>query len=170
MRAQEQQFKVGDKAVYPAQGVAEVVSIEEKEIAGGRLSFYVLRLLDTDQTIMVPVARANAVGLRKPMTSADVRQVFAVLREEANAYDPQTWTRRYRNFMETLKTGTVLDVAAAMRDLYRLREEKDLSFVERRMLDTARKLVVKEIAIARGQPTEKIQAEIDRIFEVGSEG
>ena len=59
------QFKVGDKAVYPAQGVAEVIRIEEKDIAGSRQSFYVLRILDTDRKIMVPVSNANAVGLRQ---------------------------------------------------------------------------------------------------------
>ena len=58
----EVQFKVGDKAVYPAQGVAEVVSIEEKDIAGSRQRFYVLRILDTDRKIMVPVSNAKAIG------------------------------------------------------------------------------------------------------------
>src|SRR5215510_5567931 len=61
----EIQFKVGDKAVYPAQGVAEVVNIEEKDIAGNRQRFYVLRILDTDRKIMVPVSNASAVGLRQ---------------------------------------------------------------------------------------------------------
>ena len=55
MQARTHDFKVGDKAVYPAQGVAEVVSIEEKDIAGNRQKFYVLRILDTDRKIMVPV-------------------------------------------------------------------------------------------------------------------
>ena len=59
----EVKFKVGDKAVYPAQGVAEVIRIEEKDIAGTRQHFYVLRILDTDRKIMVPVMNAGAVGL-----------------------------------------------------------------------------------------------------------
>ncbi|HEY8943830.1 MAG TPA: CarD family transcriptional regulator, partial [Polyangiaceae bacterium] len=59
--SQEIEFKVGDKAVYPAQGVAEVISIDEKDIAGQRQRFYVLRILDTDRKIMVPVSNANAV-------------------------------------------------------------------------------------------------------------
>ena len=65
MQARKQQFKVGDKAVYPAKGVAEVVSIEEKDIAGNRLQFYVLRLLDTEHKIMVPVANAKKTTAAK---------------------------------------------------------------------------------------------------------
>ena len=69
--SQEVEFKVGDKAVYPAQGVAEVISIDEKDIAGQRQRFYVLRILDTDRKIMVPVSNANAVGLRQVISEQD---------------------------------------------------------------------------------------------------
>lgn len=165
MQAQDQRFKVGDKAVYPAQGVAEVISIQEKEIAGNAMEFYVLRLLDTDQTIMVPIARAGAVGLRRPISEKDVRKIFVILKQDGQPHDPQVWSRRYRGFIEKLKTGTVFDVAEAMRDLYRLQLEKDLSYVERRMLDTARKLIVKEIAVARSRSPEQVQMDIDAIFQ-----
>ena len=73
------QFKVGDKAVYPAQGVAEVIKIEEKDIAGKRQRFYVLRILDTDRKIMVPVTNASAVGLRQVISETEIREIFAVL-------------------------------------------------------------------------------------------
>lgn len=162
---QAQKFKVGDKAVYPAQGVAEVVSIEEKEIAGNRLQFYVLRILDTDRKIMVPVKKATDVGLRPPISETDIREIFAILKEKTIAFDNQTWNRRYRGFMDKIKTGSVFDVAEVMRDLYRLKAEKSLSFGERRMLETARGLIVKEIAVARKRSEAKIQAEIDKIFD-----
>ena len=74
-------FKVGDKAVYPAQGVAEVISIEEKDIAGSRQCFYVLRILDTDRKIMVPVTNAGAVGLRQVISEIEIREIFDILRE-----------------------------------------------------------------------------------------
>ena len=74
-------FKVGDKAVYPAQGVAEVIRIEEKDIAGMRQQFYVLRILDTDRKIMVPVANASAVGLREVISEQEIREIFDILRE-----------------------------------------------------------------------------------------
>ena len=160
----EVQFKVGDKAVYPAQGVAEVVSIEEKDIAGSRQRFYVLRILDTDRKIMVPVMNAKAVGLRGVISEEEIREIFDILRERTIAFDNQTWNRRYRGFMDKIKTGSIYDVAEVMRDLYRLKTDKQLSFGERRMLDTARSLIVKEIAIARAQTEDQVRNEIEAIF------
>jgi CarD family transcriptional regulator len=164
-RTDKQTFKVGDKAVYPAQGVAEVISIEEKDIAGNRLKFYVLRILDTNRKIMVPVNNAKSVGLRKPISEEEIGEIFTILRERTIAFDNQTWNRRYRGFMDKIKTGSVFDVAEVMRDLYRLKAEKSLSFGERRMLETARALIVKEIAVTRENTEETVQAEIEKIFE-----
>jgi CarD family transcriptional regulator len=161
----DKQFKVGDKAVYPAQGVAEVVSIEEKDIAGARQKFYVLRILDTDRKIMVPVNNARSVGLRPPISESEVREIFEILRERTVAFDNQTWNRRFRGFMDKIKTGSVFDVAEVMRDLYRLKAEKSLSFGERSMLEKARALIVKEIAVSRRKSEEKVRAEIEKIFD-----
>lgn len=160
----ELKFKVGDKAVYPAQGVAEVIKIEEKEIGGNRLRFYVLRIMDTDRKIMVPVANAAAVGLRQVISEQEIREIFDILKERTIAFDNQTWNRRYRGFMDKIKTGSIYDVAEVLRDLYRLKTDKQLSFGERRMLDTARTLIVKEIAIAREQTEEQVKNEIEAIF------
>jgi CarD family transcriptional regulator len=149
-------FKVGDMAVYPAQGVAEVIRIEEKDIAGSRQCFYVLKILDTNRKIMVPVSNASAVGLRQVISEEEIREIFDILR--------QTWNRRYRGFMDKIRTGSIYDVAEVLRDLYRLKTDKQLSFGERRMLDTARTLIVKEIAVARAQTEEQVKTEIEAIF------
>ena len=160
------QFKKGDKAVYPAQGVAEVVDIEEKDIAGNRQQFYVLKILDTDRKIMVPVKNADAVGLRQVISEQEIQEIFDILRERTIAFDNQTWNRRYRGFMDKIKTGSVYDVAEVLRDLYRLKAEKSLSFGERQMLEKARSLIVKEIAVARRKSEDHIQSEIETIFEM----
>ena len=162
--SQEVEFKVGDKAVYPAQGVAEVISIDEKDIAGQRQRFYVLRILDTDRKIMVPVSNAGAVGLRQVISEQEIREIFDILKERTIGFDTQTWNRRYRGFMDKIKTGSIYDVAEVLRDLYRLKANKQLSFGERRMLDTARSLIVKEIAIARKKTEEEVRNEIEAIF------
>src|SRR5260370_4289154 len=98
-------FKVGDKAVYPAQGVAEVISIEEKDIAGARQRFYVLRILDTDRKIMVPVTNASAVGLRQVISEVEIREIFDILRERTVAFHNQTSNRPHLGFLDKLKTG-----------------------------------------------------------------
>ncbi|MDB4941815.1 MAG: CarD-like transcriptional regulator [Labilithrix sp.] len=157
-------FKVGDKAVYPAQGVAEVIKIEERDIGGSRQQFYVLRIMDTDRKIMVPVTNATAVGLRNVINDAEIVEIFDILKERTIAFDNQTWNRRYRGFMDKIKTGSIYDVAEVLRDLYRLKTDKQLSFGERRMLDTARGLIVKEIAIARAQTEDNVKNEIESIF------
>ncbi|WP_394834143.1 CarD family transcriptional regulator [Pendulispora rubella] len=157
-------FNVGDKAVYPAQGVAEVIKIEEKDIAGSRQRFYVLRILDTDRKIMVPVTNASAVGLRQVINEQEIREIFDILKERTIAFDNQTWNRRYRGFMDKIKTGSIYDVAEVLRDLYRLKTDKQLSFGERRMLETARGLIVKEIAVARAQTEDDVKTEIEALF------
>ena len=92
------------------------------------------------------------------------QEIFDILKERTIGYDTQTWNRRYRGFMDKIKTGSIYDVAEVLRDLYRLKTDKQLSFGERRMLDTARTLIVKEIAIARDQTEEQVKTEIEAIF------
>ena len=162
------EFKVGDKAVYPTQGVAEVVSIEEKNIAGNRQQFYVLRILDTDRKILVPVKTAQNVGLRPPISETDIREIFMILNEDTIAFDNQTWNRRYRGFMDKIKTGSVFDVAEVMRDLYRLRAEKSLSFGE--VEDAAGGTVRQTAAIQAGISSDKAKEINKFVKEHGPKG
>src|SRR5262249_42142977 len=90
------EFQIGDKAVYPAQGVAEVVGIDSKEINGTVCSFYVLKVLDSEMQILVPKDKADQVGLRPIATNEEVEEVFDILREQDVHIDKQTWNRRYR--------------------------------------------------------------------------
>ena len=161
----ENSFHVGEMAVYPAQGVAEVVGIEEKEISGKVHRFYVLRIVDTDMRIMVPLTKAQEVGLRQIIGEEEIAEVFDILREKEVHVDKQTWNRRYRGFMEKIKTGSLFEVAEVYRDLYRLKSSKTLSFGERRMLDTAKNLIVKELSVARKMNEGKMEKEIERICQ-----
>ena len=160
----ELEFQVGDKAVYPAQGVAEVVGIEEREIASTVTSFYVLKILDSEMKIMVPTVKAEQVGLRQVATRSEIDEVMEILRQKEVQVDKQTWNRRYRGFMEKIKTGSLFEVAEVYRDLSRLKSTKTLSFGERRMLDTARNLIVKELSVAKNSPETKVESELEAIF------
>ena len=137
MSAMTGEFTIGDKAVYPSQGVAEVVGIEKKEVYGKIQNFYVLRGLETGLRILVPTDKADQVGLRKVAGRAEIEEVLEILRDKEVHIDRQTWNRRYRGFMEKIKSGSLFEVAEVFRDLYRLKGLKPLSFGERRMLDTA---------------------------------
>lgn len=162
--ALNKEFKVGDVAVYPAHGVGEVQSIEEREIAGNRHKFYILKILDTGMTIMVPTGNVRSVGLREVINESEVDIVYDILRERDISINEQTWNRRYREYMDKIKTGSIYEIAEVLRDLMLLRYEKELSFGERKMLDTARYLIVKELAIAQEMTEETLAEEIDEIF------
>jgi len=158
------EFAIGDKAVYPSQGVAEVIGIEQKEVHGKVQSFYVLQGLETGLRILVPTDKADQVGLRRIAGRDEIAEVMEILRDKEIHIDRQTWNRRYRGFMEKIKSGSLFEVAEVFRDLYRLKGMKPLSFGERRMLDTARGLIVQELSVARSADTHKVEQELDLMF------
>lgn len=157
-------FKVGDKVVYPAHGVGEIEAIRSQSILGTQKRFYTLRILDSDMKIMIPVDHVQSVGLRKIIDKQMVAKVYKVLRQRKVQLDQQTWNRRYREYTEKIKTGSVLEIATVLRDLFVLKGGKELSFGERKMLDTARNLLVKELSIARSHSEEKIIEELQHIL------
>lgn len=157
-------FNVGDLAVYPAHGVGFIEKIESKEISGCRQDFYVMRILDNDMIIMIPTQNVNNVGLREIIGQNEVPKLYSILKKRDVIIDNQTWNRRYREYMEKIRTGSVYEVAEVYRDLLMLKVEKELSFGERKMLDTARGLLVKEISLAKKVEEEQIEKDLDRIF------
>ena len=162
----KQQFTVGDKAVYPVHGVAEVVALEQRDIGGNKTAVYILKILDTGLKIMVPTTNAGSVGLRDLITSKQVKEVISILKSRDIPRDTQTWNRRYREYMEKIKTGSVFEIAEVLRDLYLLKGGKDLSFGERKMLDTARSLLIKELSLAKDCTEEEIESDLKKIFNI----
>ncbi len=158
-------FKIGDMAVYPTHGVGIIESIEIKEISGDKQTFYVLRVLGNGMTIMVPTDNADSVGLRQIISQKQVSKVYKILKKKDIEIDAQTWNRRYREYVEKIKTGSIFEVAGVLRDLFLLRLDKDLSFGERRMLDTARNLLIKELSIVKKSSEDVVNKEIKRIFD-----
>lgn len=159
------EFEIGDRAVYPAHGVGRVTRIvEEPEMEGLEAPYYVIQL-DNGTTIYVPLANAEAVGMRTVVGVEHVERVYEVLAERDVPADNQTWNRRYREYMNRIKTGDPLEVAKVLRDLALLRTDKTLSFGERKMFDQARTLLAQELAVAKGVDEETIGAEIDKIFK-----
>jgi len=119
--------------------------------------------------IMIPKSNAKTVGLRGIISDKDVDQVYAILKEKDVKFTPQTWNRRYREYMDKIKTGSIFDLAAVLRDLYILQMDKPLSFGEKKMLDTAKSLLVKEISIAKNLKEDEVAAGIESIFNGAGE-
>ena len=157
-------YKVGDLAVYPAHGVGVIEKIECQEISGCQQDFYVMRILDNDMIIMIPTNNVDNVGLRDIICQTDIPKLYSVLEKTDVSIDNQTWNRRYREYMDKIKTGSIFEVAEVYRDLLILKIDKDLSFGERKMLDTARNLLVKEISLAKKVREEQIENDLDSIF------
>ncbi len=157
-------FSSGDMAVYPAHGVGLIETIETQTIGGVDQSFYVMRILDNDMTIMIPTATSANVGLRAIISGEEVIKVLEILKERDIKITVQTWNRRYRDYMEKIKTGSVFEVAIVLRDLFLLKEDKELSYGERKMLDTAKNLLVKELSIAKQMEEEMVEQQIESIF------
>jgi len=156
-------FKIGDKAVYPAHGVGIIEDIKCKVISGNKRTFYVLRILEKEMTIMIPTDNAESVGLRGIIDKKEVSKVFRILSERNGKIDCQTWNRRYREYMEKIKSGSVFEV---LRDLVHLKNDKDLSFGERQMLDLAQNLLVKELSIAKNMAEDKVRLRLLSIFNI----
>lgn len=159
-------FKVGELAVYPAHGVGRIEAIENKEVSGDKQSFYIMRILDNDMIIMIPTCNTESVGLRGIIDRKEVSKIYAILKEKDITIETQNWNRRYREYMEKIKTGSVFEIAMVLRDLYLLKEVKELSFGERKLLDTAQSLLVKEISVAKDETESKIETEILGIFDI----
>ncbi len=160
-------FKVGDMAVYPAHGVGVIQCIETKSMSGGkREAYFVLRILDTGITIMVPINNTEQVGLRRIMDAQAVLSVYKILRAREIDVEPKPWNRRYRQYMDKLKSGSPFEIAEVLRNLLLLKGEKALSFGERKMLDTARSLLVKEISLAKATTEEAVEADLRRFLNL----
>jgi CarD family transcriptional regulator len=159
-------FKVGDLAVYPAHGVGCIESIETREISGEKKDFYIMKILDNNMIIMIPIDNVTSVGLRDIIDKKEVSRVYEIMKQRDIPADNQTWNRRYREYMEKIKTGSVYEVAEVLRDLYLLKVDKDLSFGERKMLDTAQSLLLKELSIAKATDERAIMSDINDIFDL----
>jgi CarD family transcriptional regulator len=156
-------FQVGDQAVYPTHGVADVVQIEARTLGPQTLGFYHLKVRGTGLKIIVPVEKAEENGMRPVAGESDLHELYELLADHEIPSDRQTWNRRYRGFMEKIRTGSLFEVGEVYRDLSLLKSTKSLSHGERQMLRTARELLVREVATAQAAPEEKVAEHLDAL-------
>ncbi len=158
-------FQVGDLAVYPAHGVGRIEAIENRVINGQKHDFYIMKVFDNGMLIMIPILNVNQVGLRDVIDKDEIPKVYEVMKSKnENSNEVQTWNRRYREYMDKIKTGSLYDVAEVFRDLSLLKFTKDLSFGERKLYDTAQVLLVKELSTAKNTDEDTIISEIESFF------
>lgn len=156
-------FKVGDKAVYPAHGVGVIKRVETKVIGGEDKSFYVLQILSSGATLMIPTDGIDRAGMRKLIDNKEIKKIFKIIKSEGKIAST-TWNRRFREFNDKLRTGQVSDVAEVLRDLNTLQVKKDLSLGEKKMMDKAKSLIVSEISHAMSKDESDVEKELSRML------
>jgi CarD family transcriptional regulator len=162
----ETSFQVGDLAVHPAHGVGEVTGIERRDLGGSVNLFYVVRIIDSGLKVMVSLRATAQVGLRRVMSKKEADKVLRVLQAPEVAVDIQPWNRRFRAYTEMLKSGSPYEIAKVLRDMSRLKFDKELSFGERRLLDQAKSLLIKELALAKQMQQGAMEGEISQMLSV----
>ena len=169
-KEKSREFQVGDLAVYPAHGVGRIEAVESRVVNGETHDFYIMKVLENGMVIMIPTSNVESVGLRDVISEADIPKIFEVMQQQQDyPIDNQTWNRRYREYMEKIKTGSLFEVAEVFRDLHLLKFNKDLSFGERKLYDTAQILLVKELSTARNTDEKTVLSEITALFSTVSD-
>ena len=164
--AKTKRFKVGDLAVYPAHGVGRIEAIETKVVNGEEHDFYIMKVLENGMVIMIPTWNVASVGLRDVISKKEVPKIIDVIKSKRElTIDNQTWNRRYREYMDKIKTGSLYEVAEVFRDLSLLKMTKDLSFGERKLYDTAHTLLIKELSTAKSSDEMTVTKEIEALFD-----
>lgn len=153
-------YAIGDKIAYPMHGAGIIEKIEEKEILGEMRQYYVLSVSGNDMKVMIPVDTSEDIGVRSIIEATDIQKILDVLGAETTQM-PSNWNRRYRENMEKLKTGDVLQVAEVVRNLIRTERDKKLSAGEKKMLTNARQILQSEIILAGSMDETSAQQLID---------
>jgi CarD family transcriptional regulator len=156
-------FDVGDEVVYPHHGAAIVVRRESKEAFGETAEYLVLKPVIGELSLNVRADRTEAVGLREVVSPDEVEDVFDLLRRGV-AREPTNWSRRFKNHEEKLKSGDVYEVAEVVRNLWVRDQVKGVSAGEKKLLGTARQILVSELILALDAERPVVEERLDEVL------
>lgn len=154
-------FKIGDKVVYPMHGAGTIVAIEYREILGKKHEYYVLLLPINKLKVMIPVKKADEVGVRKIMEISEMEEVLEILSSEEKFKMPTNWNRRYRFNLDKIKSGNLIEIAGVIKSLEKLDSKKSLSTGERKILNEARIIIISEMALVFDKDVDEVVSMVD---------
>ena len=154
-------FKIGDKVVYPMHGAGTIVAIEDREILGKKHAYYVLLLPINKLKVMIPVKKADEVGVRKIMEISEMEEVLEILSSEEKFKMPTNWNRRYRFNLDKIKSGNLIEIAGVIKSLEKLDSKKSLSTGERKILNEARIIIISEMALVFDKDVDEVVSMVD---------
>lgn len=156
-------FNIGDRVVYPMHGAGIIEAVETQTVLGQEQQYYVMRLPIGDMKVMIPMNNVEEIGLREVIGKDEVPKVYEVLSGEKSKMS-QNWTRRYRANMDKIKSGDIFAVAEVVRNLSIRDREKGLSTGERKLLETARQILISELVLAEETTEEAVEATLSRLL------
>ncbi len=142
-------FQIGEKVIYPNQGIGVVENISSRSFGAHLERFYLLRLMYSSMTVMIPFSHVQDIGLRKITRNGELARVLSFL-AGGTCRCSHDWKNRFKENSEKMRVGTLLEIAEVLKGLLLLQREKLLSFREKRMLDRARHMLLSELSISRG--------------------
>ena len=160
-------FNVVDKIVYPMHGAGRIDAIEEKNILGENQSYYILKM-PGEVKVMVPVDKAEQIGVRSVIDKEEAVKVMAVLEENETEMSDK-WNKRYRDNMDKMKSGDIYEVADVVRNLSFKQKEKGLSTGEKKMLSNAKQILVSELVVAEHASQDEIENLVNSKIELSFE-
>ncbi len=149
-------YKVGQEIVYPLQGVGHIKAIEERPFRDQKLLYYIVYLEVSDMTIMVPTDKADALGIRAIVGKKEAMKALKLIAEEFEPV-PADWKLRYQMNLDLLKKGSVMDIANVVRALYHRSRVKELPILERKLYDSALKLLIDEVSFSLGRAKDDVE-------------
>lgn len=154
-------YNVGDKIVYPMHGAGVIESIEEREILGKRSSYYVMKIPIGDLKVMIPTNNVSDIGIRDVISISEADRVFISLGSTGNELSVN-WNKRYRENMVKIKSGNIFEVADVVRSLMQRDKDRGLSTGERKMLNSAKQILISELVLAKGLNQHEVEDKIQK--------
>ena len=154
-------YNVGDKIVYPMHGAGIIESIEEKEILGKSCSYYVMKIPIGDLKVMIPTNNVDDIGIRDVVSISEADRVFKFMGDGENDIS-SNWNKRYRENMVKIKSGNIFEVANVVRSLMQRERDRGLSTGERKMLSSAKQILISELVLAKGLNQHEVEDKIQK--------
>ena len=151
-------FSIGDTVCYPLHGIGTIESIEERDVLGATTTYYVIRLINTKLTAMLPVDNSESVGLRMIITPVECEELFEYFKTADPCLGNANWNQRYRENMDKLRKGDPKSIVDVMLCLDKRNSIRTLSSGERKMLSNAKAILCTEISVVLGKPVGEIEA------------
>ena len=156
-------YQIGDKVVHPMHGAGVIDSIVQRKVAGKLEDYYLLKLSVGSMTVMIPTGNTQEIGVRPIVSDQEANDLMRAM-ENIEVDMTQNWNRRYRENMVRLKSGDLLEVARVVKGLLLRESQRGLSNGERKMLRTAKQILISELVLAQSLPYKTVEDNIDMVL------